>query len=260
MSSEFNSKNGSDAGQDHLELFDHSEAPIDRGGRFRDFIQRRFSRDGQHGLHLTVGLLLCAIASGLFAVVADQLDEAGVFTRFDSVLAARLHEHARVNPATVGVFRAITALGSERVLVTFAIAVALVLSLRGQRPMSRAWLVVFAGGFLHRALKAIFQRPRPFFEDPFVHEASWSFPSGHAMASLVGYGLFAYVLWCAVPRVWARAAIVAAAAAVVLAIGFSRLYLGAHYLSDVIAGYAAGGAWLSGSIAAVEVVRRNRCG
>jgi undecaprenyl-diphosphatase len=260
MSSEINSNNRTDAQPIPTPLNGNAGLSQVCGTRLADFLSRRFSRENHFGLHLTLGLALCVVAIGFFGAIADDLDEGGAFTRFDSMLAARLHEHAQENPATVAMFRPVTALGSERVLVAFAIGVALVLSLRGHRPMSRAWLLVFCGGFLHQALKAIFQRGRPVFEDPFIVEASWSFPSGHAMASLIGYGLFAYLLWLAVPRGWTRVAIIASIALMVLAIGFSRLYLGAHYFSDVLAGYAAGGAWLSLSIAAIEVVRRSRRG
>lgn len=202
------------------------------------------------------GVLLSLVALVLFGVIADQADDGAALTQFDAALADQLHGHARTNPAVVALFLRITALGSAMGLTALAVAVAIVLSLRGQRGLSRMWLLVLSGGFLHHVLKRIFQRERPQFEDPFVIETSWSFPSGHAMASLIGYGLLAYLLWLAMPRLRQRLAIVAAVTFVVLAIGFSRLYLGAHYFSDVIGGYAAGAVWLSASISGIEVFRR----
>jgi membrane-associated phospholipid phosphatase len=202
------------------------------------------------------GIALCVVGIGVFACVAMAYASGGTFARIDVDLANWLHSEAQSSPGTVAVLRSITALGSMRALTVFAAAVAIYLSLNGQRPLSRVWLAVISGGLLHHALKALFPRERPHFEVPFLTESSSSFPSGHAMASLIGYGLFAYLLCKAQPRFWPRAVVVLAATAVVGAIGFSRLYLGAHYLSDVVAGYAAGMVWLSASISGIELMRK----
>jgi membrane-associated phospholipid phosphatase len=109
---------------------------------------------------------------------------------------------------------------------------------------------------LNWLLKGFFQRPRPHFAHPLVIETSYSFPSGHAMESFVVYGMVAYlaVLWL---RSWeVRVAAVCGAALVVVLIGFSRVYLGVRYFSDVVAGYAAGGVWLGALITGAETMRR----
>ena len=193
---------------------------------------------------------------GLFSAIADCQDGDCALTQFDSQLALSLHEHARANPATVAILTTLTALGSVKTLTSFAIAVALLMFWRGQHVLSRVWGIVFAGCLLNGVLKSLFQRHRPQFQNPFVTEASWSFPSGHAMGSVIGYGLLAYLLWSAVPRPRQRLAVVMGTALLVSAIGFSRLYLGAHYFSDVIAGYAAGLVWLSTSISGIEILQR----
>lgn len=187
-------------------------------------------------------------------MIADCQDEDCALTQFDAQLAVSLHEHARANPTTVAILQTLTALGSAKTLTSFAIAVALLMLWRGQHVLSRVWGVVFAGCLLNDALKSFFQRHRPEFSNPFVTEPSWSFPSGHAMGSLIGYGLLAYLLWLAVPRL--RWAVVAGTVLLVTAIGFSRLYLGAHYFSDVIGGYVAGLVWLSVSISGIEMLQR----
>jgi membrane-associated phospholipid phosphatase len=115
---------------------------------------------------------------------------------------------------------------------------------------------VAGSALLNWLLKGLFQRPRPHFAHPLVVETSYSFPSGHAMESFVVYGMLAYlaVLWL---RSWeARMAAVCGAALVVVLIGFSRMYLGVHYFSDVVAGYAAGGVWLSALMTGAETIRR----
>ena len=203
------------------------------------------------------GWLLALGALGLFSMIADCQDDNCALTQFDTQLAVSLHEHARTNPTTVATLTTLTALGSAKFLTSFAIAVAVLLVCRGQWILSRVWGLVLSGCLLNDALKSLFQRDRPQFQNPFVIEASWSFPSGHAMGSLIGYGLLAYLLWSAVPRQRLRLAVVIVTTLLVSAIGFSRLYLGAHYFSDVVAGYAAGIVWLSVSISGIETLQRS---
>ena len=109
---------------------------------------------------------------------------------------------------------------------------------------------------LNQVLKALFARPRQHFEHPLLVETSYSFPSGHAMGSLLAYGMLAYFAVLALGSWRSRVGAVFAVALLVLLIGLSRMYLGVHYLSDVAAGYAAGGVWLSALITAAETVRR----
>jgi membrane-associated phospholipid phosphatase len=120
-----------------------------------------------------------------------------------------------------------------------------------------AWLVAVLGGeALNLSLKDLFARPRPRFVRPLVVETSYSFPSGQAMESLVVYGMLAYFAVLASRGRGTRALSVGGAAVLVVLIGFSRLYLGAHYFSEVAGGFAAGGAWLSAVITGWEVMRR----
>ena len=90
-------------------------------------------------------------------------------------------------------------------------------------------------------LKAVFHRSRPTFASEF-HMTSWSFPSGHAMNSIVLYGLLAY--WVAQSYPGAKVWMLLGLTILVAAIGYSRIYLGVHYLSDVLAGLSAGLTWL----------------
>ncbi|MFN2572081.1 MAG: phosphatase PAP2 family protein, partial [Gemmatimonadales bacterium] len=91
-----------------------------------------------------------------------------------------------------------------------------------------------------------------------LHHSTWSFPSGHAMGSLVGYGMLAYVLVLFGPRTPRfRAVTITGTAVLITAIGASRLYLGVHYFSDVMGGYAAGLLWLSACVCGVEIARRS---
>ncbi len=112
--------------------------------------------------------------------------------------------------------------------------------------------VVLAGAeLLNLVLKLSFHRPRP--EYAFVNLETYSFPSGHAMISTAAYGAFAYLAWSRLRTRQARLALVAGTAVLVALICFSRLYLGVHYLSDVLAGAAGGAFWLAVSIALLTI-------
>lgn len=114
------------------------------------------------------------------------------------------------------------------------------------------------GMLLNVALKHVFQRARPVFEDPLVTLATYSFPSGHTMAATCFYGLLASYLVIARP-VWSvRLGTVAACVVMVLLVAFSRVYLGAHYVSDVLAAMAESVAWLAVCITAISTLRRRR--
>jgi membrane-associated phospholipid phosphatase len=171
----------------------------------------------------------------------------------DGWLAVALHANA--TPAATSGFELVTLLGSTAVLVAVAAAAAACLARLGRR-LDAAFLILALAGAeaLTWSLKALFQRPRPSFDDPIATASSFSFPSGHSLVSLAVYGALAYVLLDSLRSRRTRAACVAGAAVLVTAIGFSRLYLGVHYLSDVLAGYAVALAWLLG----IATVRERR--
>jgi membrane-associated phospholipid phosphatase len=223
----------------------------------RGFVARRLSRDEYLGLHLTVGLVLSLALLGLFILIANSFQGEERLAQFDEVIARRLSEDRQESPGLRRLFLAVTQLGSVPALAVVALAVALFLLLRRRLVLATVWLVaVVGGGLLDSGLKEFFERERPPYRDPAITSTSKSFPSGHAMGSFIGYGLLAYLLVVRLRRPWARVAVVIGLGLLVLAIGASRLYLGAHYLSDVIGGYAVGGFWLATCISALEMLRR----
>ncbi len=216
----------------------------------------RFARGEYLGLHLTLGLVISLAGLWVFAGVTEDVIHHDPLTQFDVALLDWLH--ARATATGYAVFNAISLLGSPVTLTILALAVALLLAARRELIVLAGWLAAFAGGgLLDVVLKLVIRRPRPPGAAAFLQHFSWSFPSGHAMASLIGYGVLAYVLtllW--IHRRSAQIAVVLGAALLIIAIGFSRLYLGVHYFSDVVGGYAAGVLWLSACISGVEVARR----
>jgi len=112
---------------------------------------------------------------------------------------------------------------------------------------------------LNGFVKSAVNRLRPVLPEPVAHEPGLSFPSGHAQAAIVGYAVLLLVLTPAVSRTWRRSATVVAGI-MVLAIGFSRVALGVHYASDVLAGFVLGAAWVAAMTSAFDVLGVDRNG
>jgi membrane-associated phospholipid phosphatase len=194
-------------------------------------------------------------ALGLFSLIAEDVIHQEALTRVDLTVFQWLRAHA--TPTSYGFWSVVSAVGSGLAMTVLALGVGLLLLLRRRRFLLAGWATAFMGAaLLDTALKLIFRRPRPSGASDFLSHLSWSFPSGHALGSLVGYGMLAYLLVLSLRRSSLRAAAILGAAFLILAVGISRLYLGVHYLSDVMGGYAVGTLWLSACISGLEVVRR----
>jgi undecaprenyl-diphosphatase len=148
------------------------------------------------------------------------------------------------SPGLTAAMRLITHLGAAYPMAA-AIAVAVPLAWREhKRRLVTLVIVLLMGVVINILLKSIIQRVRPAMS-PLVGAAGYSFPSGHAMNATVFYASLAYLALRFTARRRASLLIAAACAAVVLAVGFSRVYLGVHYPADVLAGYAVGAWWLA---------------
>ena len=206
-------------------------------------------------LHLTAGLGVCFAAVLAFGNLAEEVLEREEWVAFDQALAVALNRNA--TPQTAQALSTITLLGDKWTIAAVGLAGAMVLALRRRRLLLAGWsAALIGGGLLNVALKAAFQRTRPELDSPLAAALGWSFPSGHAMGAMVAYGMLAYLLVLRFGRTPAPF-IVAAASMLVLVVGFSRIYLGVHYFSDVLGGYLSGIAWLAVCTSAVEIARRH---
>jgi undecaprenyl-diphosphatase len=115
--------------------------------------------------------------------------------------------------------------------------------------------VVHATWAVVDTLKLLFSRPRPVHS--LVHALGYSFPSGHASLSMVVYGLAGYIAWRYMVRSrWARAVVTVVSVLLILGTGLSRVFLGVHYLSDVLGGWAAGAFIIFGVVIVLEALYR----
>lgn len=225
--------------------------------QLKGFVSRRFAPERYLGLHLTIGLVLSLCLLGLFVAIARTVEGKKRLTEVDEAISVQAKEHRELHPALRAFLVRVTDLGSASTLTALALVGAAVLLALHRRLLALVWVVAPAGGgLLDSSLKVFFDRERPELRDPAILETNMSFPSGHSMASLIGYGLLAYVLCLSIASRWARCGIVLLCALLVMCIGASRVYLGAHYLSDVLGGFAVGGFWLATCITALGTLRR----
>lgn len=206
-----------------------------------------------HTLHAGLGVGI-AIATMLFVSLALAVFTGDTMTEVDRAVAGALHQNA--SPAMIGFFRTLTYLGSEGVIAAgFVFSLGCVVRKRWRALIG--WTVALTGGaILNALLKSLFTRPRPTFEDPVATASGFSFPSGHAMSSWIAAGMLLYFLASVIRDDRRRLLVIAIALVGCVLIGFSRLVLGVHYLSDVIAGFAAGTLWLGLCVAALELTRQ----
>jgi undecaprenyl-diphosphatase len=179
-------------------------------------------------------------------------------TIFDLAVTTWIRAHT--TPLGDRIFTVVSLIGSPIAMAAVGTIGAILIIVRRKWLVLAAWIAGFMGaGALSYMLKIVIHRPRPVGASAFLHGETFSFPSGHALGSLVGYGMLAYVIganWLESRRARLRLAI--ATAVLVIAIGISRLYLGVHYFSDVVGGYAVGILWLSVCISGLQVAERRR--
>jgi undecaprenyl-diphosphatase len=208
---------------------------------------------------MKTSLLAFATATAVFVLLAaDVADDRGWVVDVDEAVAGELHEVFDDRPVAVDVLNVVTFFGSSAALYPF-VGVVAVYALANRRPKLAVLVVVAAvsGALLNRIVKTVIGRDRPSFPDPIEVGGGPALPSGHAMNSAIAFGAAVLVAWM-VHRHRARvAAFIASVAAI--AIGFTRVALGVHFLSDVVGGWLLAIAWLNiTAIAAQTHVIRSR--
>lgn len=232
----------------------------------RHFDQRRrgaaFRREGAWrswvpaAVILLAGVIAAGTAATLFDEVAEHLDEnTSVLQRLDGVVhEQQSYWSSRINDLF---FLSVTRLGDPLWLGTLVAGVVILLLVRKHQ----GWafylaMTAITGGLLNTGLKRFFERARPEAGSSLYSASGYSFPSGHSMGSMIVYAALGWLSLRLIPTARKQPVIAAAFSTLILSIGVSRLYLGVHWFSDVVGGFAAGFAWVATATAAYEAWMR----
>ena len=198
--------------------------------------------------------LLVAVPFGLLLYLVESAWEP--LEDLDTDTAGRLNEVARGNPVLVDVLDAVSIVLHPWVFRLAVLAVVVWLWRRGARRLAAwAFTTMVLGGLLGIVLKLLVERVRPVLDDQVARASGYSFPSGHALNSLLCSGILILVFLPALHRI-GRFTAYAVGLLLVLVTGFDRVALGVHFVSDVLAGWVVAFACLAGTAAAFEVWRR----
>lgn len=206
------------------------------------------------GIHAMLSLAVAVIAIGAFVALADEIDPTEELALFDDQLASALQ--ANIDQPTLDLFATITHLGDRNVTVGIGVLVALYMLWRRWWLHAVTWVLTTGiGGVLVRLFKNHFERQRPIHDHALTDSSGWSFPSGHAAGAMLIYGMLGYFVIRHTPSRW-HIPVALVTMTLITFVGFSRVILQVHYLSDVLAGFAVAGAWMALCVTAFEVIRR----
>jgi undecaprenyl-diphosphatase len=213
----------------------------------RNFLLRALAWPGRHELGTLLAIGGVAAGVWLFAALADEVMEGGT-RKLDSALLLALRRPGDLQPlgppALLDAARDITALGGPVVLTLLTAAVSLFLALDGKKHMALFVCGSVGSGLLvSNLLKDSFDRPRPDIVPHEVYAASYSFPSGHSMLSAITYLTLGAILARSHERKLLKAYFLLLAVFLSGLIGVTRVYLGVHWPTDVLAGWTAGAVW-----------------
>jgi len=208
-------------------------------------------------MHLVAGVIIFATMTFTLGAISEDIRNHEPLTLADAQFSTWLHSHTL--PLLTSAMFVVTSLGSSLIASCIAVVFGLYLIRRRRFYWLAAFLSsVYGGMLLNRILKYVFQRPRPHFDDPLLSLSSYSFPSGHTMTATVVFGVLAAYLFATTQNWRRRVVIVLVASFLILLVGFSRIYLGVHYLSDLLGAMAEGLAWLALCLTVVYSFWRRR--
>ena len=223
-----------------------------------EWAQRRLDPAQRNGQRLTLFLIATILVLVPFSFLTVQVLTDGPLTRVDTQIAEDVHEEVRSSDTLIALSKVVSFLGVPAWFFVMIGSAVLWLWRRGDRRLSIFLTVTnLMGGVIDTIAKVVIDRPRPEFEEPIAHAMGKSFPSGHVMATTVGYGTLLLVFMPFIPKRW-RPGAIGGYLIWVVAMGASRLGLGVHFLSDTIGGFVLGLAWLCVSTAAFSIWRIER--
>ena len=207
--------------------------------------------------HILVGIVCSILFTVVFARLFDFVQDHGkTITPFDRSSLYWMYHHRA--PWLTQAATVLAHMGSPPVIAGLALGSALV-GLAWRKVRGAAWtlpIAILGAGLIIQGVKLVIKRPRPSFFAPLLHETGFSFPSGHSLIAMVVYGLLGYFVMHLFRNVWARLAVRVFTVLLVVAIGVSRVYVGVHFPTDVLAGWIAGVPWLIACLGMHEVLAR----
>jgi membrane protein DedA with SNARE-associated domain/membrane-associated phospholipid phosphatase len=222
------------------------------------FLGRRLHPGSALGLTLTIQLAVIGAAAWLFATVLQDVVAGGQLSTIDEPVTRYVTDHRE--PWLTTLFRGVTFLGDVVVLVLMVGLVGLWVRRRSGSwaPFLTMFATLAGAVLLYAVVRPLVGRPRPEMGALVADAAGFAFPSGHATQAMAVYGLLAVLVSRQVGN-WTRSvAVWTSAALVVVLVGFSRLYLGVNWITDVVGGYALGALWLVAVVATTGAVRRHQ--
>jgi membrane-associated phospholipid phosphatase len=220
--------------------------------------RRRLDPDERYGLRLTLFAIATVLVALPFAYLVLQVTRDGPLTTIDRNVARSIHDQLTGQEVQIALLKVITNLGSSLSLYVLVGIAFIYLWNRGSR-RTAVYVAVTSqvGGLLSAAVKLTVGRARPGLATSIPEVLGKSFPSGHALNSTVVYGALLLAFMPLIPRRWRPWAVIGYVL-LVGAIGATRIGLVVHYVSDVLAGYVLGFAWLAVATAAFSVWRTER--
>jgi membrane-associated phospholipid phosphatase len=211
----------------------------------------------RYGARVVLFALAVVLLLGPFGLLVTELTTTDPrLNDLDASAAAEFHPVVADSPGLVFALEVISFIGSPPWFYLLLGGSAIYLWIKKRRRLSIFIVVTgLMGGVVDTAVKIWVDRPRPHIEDPVATAPANAFPSGHTMMSTIGYGVLVLIFLPLVPRRW-RIPTVIGALLLVWGIGFARLMLGVHFITDVVGGFLLGMAWLTASTAAFRIWRR----
>jgi undecaprenyl-diphosphatase len=208
------------------------------------FIKKRFARDHKYGFYLTIGIVIALFFTALFFNIVKDYTSQEKIIKFDLRVINMVSIFRTEHLNQVMLF--ITYLAKGEIIVVGVIILGLILILlKNWRFLNALLISVLGGEFFVWIIKNLVERPRPPLTNALVTETSYSFPSGHTFVAISFYGLLVYFIIQSEKNKFLKIVSFLLGVILIVGVGISRIYLGAHWPSDVLASFAAGIAWLS---------------
>ncbi len=207
-----------------------------------------------------VGFLMVLLGGIAFGAIALNIQSNGPLVQADVLVANSIHAAALQSSSFIRDLMIFGFYLGEHGIVAIGALLALYFIFKRRWPELCMVAVAWPGeGSIWLILSNYYHRPRPVFEVPVWHVmTSPGFPSGHTISAVMCFGLLAYLLLPQIPSSFWKAVVIVISVLIMVYIGYSRLFVGDHYLSDVLAGYALGIAWSGLAYTLVELIFKKR--